>query len=54
MTVLEELIEHHVEEEEKEMFKVAEKLGAERLTELGAEMKAAFDPQPLKAAGGRR
>jgi len=61
MTVLEELIEHHVEEEEKELFKVAEKLGAERLTDLGAEMEAAFDePVPLtakaakKAAGGGR
>lgn len=58
MTVLEELIEHHVEEEEKEMFKIAEKLGAERLTDLGAEMEAAFEPAPakqaLKAAGGGR
>lgn len=40
MTVLDELIEHHVEEEEKEMFQVAEKLGADRLKELGAEMEA--------------
>jgi hemerythrin-like domain-containing protein len=40
MTVLDELIEHHVEEEEKEMFQAAEKLGAERLKELGAEMEA--------------
>ena len=40
MTVLEELIDHHVEEEEKEMFKAAEKLGAERLNELGEEMAA--------------
>jgi hypothetical protein len=55
MTVLEELIEHHVEEEEKEMFKIAEKLGADRLAELGEEMEAAFSPQPVKAAaGGRR
>lgn len=43
MTVLEELIEHHVEEEEKEMFKLAEKLGAERLAELGDEMQVAFE-----------
>lgn len=40
MTVLDELIEHHVEEEEKEMFQAAEKLGADRLKELGAEMEA--------------
>jgi hemerythrin-like domain-containing protein len=40
MTVLEELIDHHVDEEEKEMFKVAERLGADRLAELGAEMEA--------------
>jgi hypothetical protein len=43
MTVLEELIEHHVEEEESETFKLADKLGAERLTELGDEMEAAFE-----------
>ena len=42
VTVLSELIEHHVEEEETEMFKVAEKLGAERLAELGGEMEAAM------------
>ncbi|HEY8514582.1 MAG TPA: hemerythrin domain-containing protein [Candidatus Binatia bacterium] len=40
ITVLEELIEHHVEEEEKEVFKLAEKLGAERLAELAEEMEA--------------
>ena len=49
MTVLEELIEHHVEEEEKELFKVAEKLGAERLAELGEAMKAAFERAVAKA-----
>jgi iron-sulfur cluster repair protein YtfE (RIC family) len=42
VTVLSELIEHHVEEEETEMFKVAEKLGAERLADLGSEMQAAM------------
>jgi hypothetical protein len=45
VTVLDELIEHHVEEEESEMFKTAEKLGAERLAELGKEME-------LRAAHG--
>ena len=40
MTVLSELIEHHVEEEEKEMFSLAEKkLGAARIKELGQQME---------------
>jgi hemerythrin superfamily protein len=39
--VLKELIEHHAEEEEKEMFPRARKvLGADRLEELGARMEA--------------
>lgn len=38
MTVLSELVEHHADEEEKEMFKTANKLGKERLTELGEQM----------------
>ena len=50
MTVLEELIEHHVEEEESELFKLAEKLGREALDDLGDRMEAAFDGQ----VGGRR
>jgi hemerythrin-like domain-containing protein len=51
MTVLSELVQHHVEEEESEMFKIAEKgLGKERLTELGDEMaQRAGAPR-----GGRR
>jgi hemerythrin superfamily protein len=41
MTVLKELIEHHVEEEEEEMFPMAEKkLGRERSRELAEEMAA--------------
>jgi hemerythrin superfamily protein len=40
MTVLKELIEHHVEEEEKEMFPDAEKkLGKQRLEALAEEMQ---------------
>lgn len=38
MTVLKELVEHHVEEEEKEMFKLAKKLGKEALDSLGEQM----------------
>jgi hemerythrin-like domain-containing protein len=40
MTVLCELVDHHVEEEEREVFKAAETLGAERLDELGSEMES--------------
>jgi len=39
-----ELIEHHVEEEESELFKKVKKmLGKDRLEELGAQMKRRFD-----------
>jgi hemerythrin-like domain-containing protein len=41
MTVLKELVEHHVEEEEDEMFPMAEKrFGPERSRELAREMEA--------------
>lgn len=44
VTAAKELIEHHVEEEEKELFpKVEKKLGDERLEELGKQMKARFN-----------
>jgi hemerythrin-like domain-containing protein len=43
VTAAKELIEHHVEEEEEELFpKVEKKLGNERLQELGKQMKARF------------
>ncbi len=42
--VLKELIQHHVEEEEEELFpKVEKALGEEKLVFLGKQMKAAFD-----------
>jgi hemerythrin-like domain-containing protein len=42
MTVLKELIEHHVEEEEQEMFPMAERrLGEERSAELADQMNGA-------------
>ncbi len=43
MTVLSELIDHHVEEEEKAVYKAAERLGAERLKELGEQMASAAE-----------
>ena len=41
MTVLQESVEHHADEEESEMFKEARKgLSKERLEELGEKMEA--------------
>jgi hemerythrin superfamily protein len=43
MTVLSELVDHHVQEEEKEMFKLAQKLGREELAGLGEQMEERFE-----------
>jgi len=43
MTVLCELVNHHVEEEEKEMFKLARKLGTDVLERLGERLEARFN-----------
>ena len=49
MTVLSELVEHHADEEEDEMFPTCEKkLGRERLEQLGEQM------QQVAEAGRRR
>jgi hemerythrin superfamily protein len=45
MTVLSELVDHHVKEEERDMFKRAQALGVKRLAELGGRL--------MKAAGRR-
>ena len=52
LTVLKEIVEHHVEEEEEEeMFPAAEKkLGKERLEELAEEIQTAIgDPDEAPA-----
>ena len=44
VTTLKELIQHHVEEEESDLFpKVEKKLGKEKNQELGSAMKSKFD-----------
>jgi len=51
MTVLSELVEHHADEEEEEMFPLAEKkLGKERLQELGEQMQSMAEGGQRRAA----
>jgi hypothetical protein len=50
MTVLSELVEHHVEEEEQEMFKLAQKLGRDELEDLGEQMEERFQAVRSRAA----
>ncbi|MCA1557221.1 MAG: hemerythrin domain-containing protein [Acidobacteria bacterium] len=52
LTVLKENVEHHVEEEEGEMFKDAQKvLTTEQAEELGARMESSKQEQKTAASG---
>ncbi len=48
MTVLSELVEHHADEEEKEMFKSAQRLGDHELEALGELMETRMDERPRR------
>lgn len=51
LTVLKENVEHHVEEEEGEMFKDARKvLSAEQIEDIGARLQAAKEQKKAAAA----
>jgi len=43
MTVLSELVLHHADEEEKDMFRLAQKLGKDELESLGEQMEQRFE-----------
>jgi len=48
MAVLSELVEHHADEEEKEMFKSAQRLGDHELEALGELMETRMDERPRR------
>jgi len=50
MTVLKELVQHHVEEEEDEMFDLADKLDDDVLEEVGERMTAEVEKVKGRAA----
>ena len=51
MTVLSELVQHHADEEEEEMFPMCEKkLGRERLQQLGEQMQQMAESGQRRAA----
>jgi hemerythrin superfamily protein len=53
MTVLAAIVEHHVEEEENAMFKVAKKLGDDRLRLLGEQMESGAPTNGGPKRGGK-
>lgn len=54
MTVFRELLEHHIEEEEEEMFKIAAKIGDDELEELGNRMMEEVSAAEGETAPTRR
>jgi hypothetical protein len=48
MTVLSELVEHHADEEEEEMFTTAQRLGDDELKALGEHMEARMGQRPMR------
>ena len=54
MTVLKEMIEHHVEEEESEMFGEARRVLGSKLETLGVEMQAFKDRATRAKPAGRK
>jgi len=54
MKVLKENVEHHAGEEEKEIFKVARKLGDDRLEELGQQLQERKEALQAEDSGNHR